>query len=167
MRSTPSNSSHKHRCFFTPSVWSHLHVIEIAAAKYPSSVFTCFFLCSCLTIDGQHEKCLPPHQSVSPSFNYRVVHANRLWKGGLFSLCIPLSLNEKSCPWYVLCSVGVTLRLSPLSGIPLKEELAEKRSPEFSRITQLSACPFIKPAFVLTHNVCLASVSAAECGILH
>lgn len=117
--------------------------------------------CSCMTVEGKHEKCGPPHRSLSPSFNCHVVCVHRLWKRQDLIARPPLSLNEKPGP-RVLCSVGATQHLSPLSEFPVQEELVEERSPGSHRTTQLSACLFIEPAFVLTHRVCLATASSAE-----
>lgn len=158
MRTTPLYSSHAHRCFSHPVP---------AAAKCPSSVFTCIFPSLLMhAVDDKHAKCSLLHRSLSPSFNCHVVCVNRLWKRQDLITRPPLSLNEKSCPRCVLCGVGATLHLSPPSEIPVQEELVEERSPGSHHSTQLSACLFIEPAFVLAHRVCLAMAPSAECGVL-
>lgn len=64
---------------------SHLHVFCITAAKYPSSVFSCFF-CAHAWLLMVNLRNVSHLFSLSPSFNYGVVHANWLWKAGLLSL---------------------------------------------------------------------------------
>lgn len=127
-------------------------------------VFFSHVFCSNMTVDGKHEKSIPPHQSV-----YVLQLSRSLCKQIMDSLaliaCPPLSLNEKTCSSCVLCRVGATLNLSPLSGMPLLEELVEDRSPWPHHITQLSACLFIKPGFVLSHRACSATTSLAKCGV--
>lgn len=117
-----------------------------------------------MTVDGKHEKCSLLHRSLSPSFNCHVVCVG-YGKGRVLSLVL-LSLLMKRAALGVLCGVGATLHLFPLSEIPVQEELVEERRPGSRHSTQLSACLFIEPAFVLTHRVCLATTPSAECGVL-
>lgn len=99
---------------------------------------------------------------------------NRLWKGGgSCRLSSPLSLLMKRAAlgvfyvvWVWPCTYPHCLESPPPSPRRSWLERGVQGSTYSVVCMPLSSSSINKPAFLLTHSVCLASTSSAECGVL-